>query len=222
MVPLMPEMDFIRVMVFILPGKYNGNFNNLLNLYFYLPKTAVELNFLAHIYLSFDNDRLAIGNFIADSVRGKAYQSYPDDIRKGILLHRQIDTFTDSHPIPRISSRRLHSNYGHYSRVIIDIYYDHFLAKNWSDYSDEPLADFTEKFYALLEDHFELLPGRVQHMVPYMVSDNWLLNYSRMEGIEKVLQGMNRRTRNKSRMDRAIRDLERHYTKFESSTKLLT
>ena len=95
------------------------------------------MNFLAHIYLSGNNDMLKIGNFMADSVRGHHYLDYPDEIRKGILLHRYIDTFTDAHPIYRKSKHRLHEKYGHYSGVIMDIVYDHFLAKNWNNYSDE-------------------------------------------------------------------------------------
>jgi acyl carrier protein phosphodiesterase len=92
------------------------------------------MNFLAHIYLSGDNDLLKIGNFMADSIRGNQYLQYPDEIKKGILLHRFIDTFTDAHLIYRKSKHRLHEKYGHYSGVIMDIVYDHFLAKNWNHY----------------------------------------------------------------------------------------
>lgn len=173
------------------------------------------MNFLAHIYLSFGDTEITIGNFIADSIRGNKYDHLPQRIQQGILLHREIDTFTDSHAIPKKSSKRLHKNYGHYSRVIVDIFYDHFLAKNWSRYSDTPLAFFVERFYDLLEDHYDVLPLGVKRMMPYMIADNWLYNYSKMEGIAKVLRGMNRRTKNKSKMNFAILDLEEHYEAFE-------
>lgn len=88
------------------------------------------MNFLAHIYLSGNNDLIKIGNFMADGIRGNDYNQFPNEIKKGILLHRQIDTFTDSHAIYRKSKHRLHEKYGHYSGVIMDILYDHFLAKN--------------------------------------------------------------------------------------------
>ena len=94
------------------------------------------MNFLAHIYLSGNNDLVTIGNFIADGIRGKKYLEFPIDIQTGILLHRQIDTFTDAHKTVRESTKRLHKNYSHYSGVIVDILYDHFLAKNWASYSD--------------------------------------------------------------------------------------
>ncbi len=173
------------------------------------------MNFLAHIYLSFGDDEITIGNFIADSIRGNKYKHLPDRIQKGILLHREIDTYTDTHPIPRVSSKRLHQNYSHYSRVIVDIFYDHFLAKNWKQYSDTPLEIFVDKFYDLLEDNYTILPDGTKRMIPYMISDNWLLNYAKMEGISRVLNGMNRRTNNKSKMNFAILDLEKNYEAFE-------
>lgn len=173
------------------------------------------MNFLAHIYLSFGDPEITIGNFIADSIRGNKFKHLPARVQKGIKLHRQIDTYTDSHPIPKISSKRLHVNYSHYSRVIVDIFYDHFLAKNWSLYSDVPLDIFVNNFYDLLEDNYPLLPDGVKRMMPYMIADNWIYNYSKMEGIARVLNGMNRRTQNRSKMNFAIVDLEENYTEFE-------
>ncbi|MEM7381226.1 MAG: acyl carrier protein phosphodiesterase [Bacteroidota bacterium] len=174
------------------------------------------MNFLAHIYLSFEDDEITIGNFIADSIRGKKYKHLPERVQKGVLLHREIDTFTDAHPVPRQSSKRLHENYSHYSRVIVDIYYDHFLAKNWLRYCETPLDVFVERFYDLLKDNVELLPEGIKRMMPYMIADNWLLNYANMDGIGRVLNGMNRRTKNRSKMNFAIIDLEEHYEAFES------
>ena len=174
------------------------------------------MNFLAHIYLSFGDDEITLGNFMADSIRANKYKHLPVRVQKGIFLHREIDTFTDTHPIPKKSSKKLHKNYGHYSRVIVDIYYDHFLAKNWKTYSEEPLAVFVDRFYDLLEDNYVILPDGVKRMMPYMISDNWLLNYANLDGIGKVLNGMNRRTKNKSKMNFAILDLEEHYDAFES------
>lgn len=173
------------------------------------------MNFLAHIFLSNNDNQITIGNFIADGIRGKRYKKYPINIQKGILLHRQIDTFTDAHPTVRMSTKRLHRNYGHYSGVIVDILYDHFLAKNWTQYSHIPLPDYIENFYDLLEDNFETLPVRIQKMMPHMIADNWLLSYAKIEGIQKVLDGMNRRTKNRSGMNTATVELQEFYTEFE-------
>lgn len=174
------------------------------------------MNFLAHIYLSNNDDQVTIGNFIADGIRGKRYQKFPINIQKGILLHRQIDTFTDAHPTVRKSTKRLHKNYGHYSGVIVDILYDHFLAKNWHQYSDVPLAKYIDDFYDLMTENLDILPLRIQNMMPHMIAGNWLLSYAKIEGIQKVLDGMNRRTKNKSGMNTATVELREFYSEFET------
>lgn len=173
------------------------------------------MNFLAHIYLSGNNDLITIGNFIADSIKGKQYKDYPDGIKIGILLHREIDTFTDAHQTVRLSTKRLHKRYSHYSGVIVDILYDHFLAKNWSHYSNTPLELFVNHFYELLETNFDILPRQIQTMMPYMLSENWLLNYAKINGIQNVLNGMNRRTKNRAGMNRATEELLEFYSEFE-------
>lgn len=174
------------------------------------------MNFLAHIYLSGNNDLITIGNFIADSIKGKQYKDYPDGIKIGILLHREIDTFTDAHQTVRLSTKRLHKRYSHYSGVIVDILYDHFLAKNWSHYSNTPLELYVNHFYELLETNFDILPRQIQTMMPYMLSENWLLNYAKINGIQNVLNGMNRRTKNRAGMNRATEELQEFYSEFEN------
>ncbi|MGO4911386.1 ACP phosphodiesterase [Leeuwenhoekiella sp. W20_SRS_FM14] len=174
------------------------------------------MNYLAHIYLSGDDTLVTLGNFMADGIKGKQYKEFLPQLQKGILLHRGIDTFTDSHPIVKQSTKRLHSKYSHYSGVIVDILYDHFLAKNWRIYSDEPLAVYIEKFYDSLDENYELLTPGIQRMIPHMIADNWLLSYSEISGIGTVLYNMNRRTRNISGMDRAVEDLQLHYHDFEN------
>ncbi|MEH6408778.1 MAG: acyl carrier protein phosphodiesterase [Leeuwenhoekiella sp.] len=168
------------------------------------------------MFLSGDNDLITIGNFMADGIKGSRYLTYPMDIQKGIILHRSIDTFTDAHPIVRQSTKRLHKNYSHYSGVIVDILYDHFLAKNWHKYSQNPLNEYVNQFYKMLNDNFELLTPRIQKMVPHMVNQNWLLSYAKIDGIATVLHNMNIRTKNVSGMNRAVDDLKLHYDKFEA------
>ncbi|MGC6432547.1 MAG: ACP phosphodiesterase [Jejuia sp.] len=173
------------------------------------------MNYLAHVYLSGDNDLVTIGNFMADGIKGKNYKKYPKDIQIGILLHRHIDTYTDAHETVRLSTKRLHKKYGHYSGVIVDILYDHFLAKNWSNYCETPLKTYVNNFYKSLDDNYEILPSRIKKLMPYMMTDNWLLSYASIEGIQRVLEGMNRRTKNRSGMNEAVRELEEFYTEFE-------
>ena len=174
------------------------------------------MNFLAHIYLSGEDDFVKIGNFMADSIRGSQYLDYPNSLQKGILLHRHIDSFTDSHPIYRKSKHRLHEKYGHYSGVIMDIAYDHFLAKNWSKYSNEKLEDYAADFYKLMQDNYEILTERTKGMLPYMIGRNWLVSYATIAGLEMILFQMDYRTKHRAHMQEAIVEIQDFYIEFES------
>jgi acyl carrier protein phosphodiesterase len=178
------------------------------------------MNFLAHIYLSGDNDLIKIGNFMADGVRGNKYLHYPEEVQKGIVLHRAIDTFTDAHPIFRKSKHRLHEKYGHYSGVIIDILYDHFLAKNWNLYSNEPLEVYVANFYKSLEDNYEILNSKTKNLMPYMFENNWLVSYATISGIEMILFQMDYRTKHRVNMQEAIVELQEFYTDLEEEFTL--
>ncbi|MGJ8761630.1 MAG: ACP phosphodiesterase [Polaribacter sp.] len=165
------------------------------------------MNFLAHLYLSQNNTNIMIGNFIADHIRGNNYLSFSKEIQQGIFLHREIDTYTDAHEVVRKSKRRLHERYRHYDGVIIDIFYDYFLAKNWADYSDIPLETYTKDVYDLFSSISDDLPVKSQNFIKYMIEYNILFNYQYKDGIAKVLNGMNTRTKGKSQMNLAIEDL---------------
>ncbi|WP_422894381.1 acyl carrier protein phosphodiesterase [Polaribacter marinaquae] len=166
------------------------------------------MNFLAHLYLSQNNKNIMIGNFIADHIRGNNYKEFSKEIQQGIFLHREIDTFTDAHEVVRKSKRRLHPRYRHYSGVIIDIFYDYFLAKNWNDYSEIPLEIYTKSIYQLFNEIKEELPVKSQNFIKYMIEYDILFNYNNKAGIAKVLNGMNTRTKGISQMNLAIEDLE--------------
>jgi acyl carrier protein phosphodiesterase len=173
------------------------------------------MNFLAHIYLSGDNELLKIGNFMADTVRGKRYLDYSNEIQKGILLHRFIDTYTDAHPIYRQSRRRLYEKYGHYAGVIMDIVYDHFLAKNWKSYNEFELDVYAAQFYDSLKENYELLTIKTQNLMPYMIQQNWLVQYASLEGLETILFQMDHRTKNRVHMQEAIVEVQEYYPELE-------
>lgn len=178
------------------------------------------MNFLSHLYLSGDSEGLIIGNFIADSVKGSAFNLFSPEIKKGIVLHRKIDSFTDSHPIVEQSKQRLREKYKKYSSVIVDIYYDHYLASNWSYYSDVQLQKFIQEIYNIIKNNHAILPEKSVHFTKYMLQHNILFAYSKLEGIEQVLHGMARRASFESNMEYAIHDLKEHYSMFENEFKL--
>lgn len=178
------------------------------------------MNFLSHLHLSGDSEGIIMGNFIADSVKGSAYNKYSPEIQQGILLHRKIDSFTDTHAIVEQSKQRLRSKYHKYASVIVDIYYDHYLANNFHLYSDIALNDFTTKIYSIVLKHHHIMPEKSVRFTEYMLKHNILFAYSTLAGIEKVLKGMAYRSKFESNMEHAINDLQEHYLLFEEEFKL--
>ncbi|MFZ1807546.1 MAG: ACP phosphodiesterase [Cyclobacteriaceae bacterium] len=175
------------------------------------------MNFLAHIYLSGNDPQLTIGNFIGDFVKGGSLTGrYEPQVIKGVELHRAIDEYTDSHEVVQKSKDRLRPKYRHYSGVIIDMFYDYYLAKNWDQFHKTNLPDFANQFYALLKENEEALPKGVQRMMPYMINGNWLVNYGKKEGIHRALSGMSRRTTFDSKMDESIVELTKYDNEFEN------
>ena len=174
------------------------------------------MNFLAHIYLSGNELDIQLGNFIGDFVKGNDLLNFSAPLQAGIMLHRHIDTFTDTHEVVRESKLRLRPDFGHYAPVIVDVFYDHFLATNWHQHHSEDLRQFTEAFYAAAKGKGGELPERAVRMLSYMSADNWLFHYQFIEGIKWALTGMSQRTRFDSHMELAHKALEKHYDSFEA------
>lgn len=172
------------------------------------------MNFLAHIYLSGENTALQTGNFIADAVKGNQFEQYTPLVQKGIRLHRAIDSFTDQHPIVLQSIERLRESQKKYAPVAVDIFYDHFLAKNWLAYHKEDLYNYTQDFYARIRQEANL-PAKIQMLLPYMIKQNWLYNYRKISAIKQVFEGMSRRTKFASNLLDAPKALEENYEAFQ-------
>lgn len=178
------------------------------------------MNFLAHLYLSFEDPEIQIGNFIADQIKGKKTYAFTSGIQKGIQLHRAIDDFTDSHPIYKRSCKRIFKDQGHYSRVVIDIFYDHFLASLWETYSSVPLEEFSQQFYTLIDSRKNELPERTQYLLKYMIPNDWLGMYRSLEGLERIFKGMHHRSNYNSRMDASVILLKEQYEDFLNDFQL--
>lgn len=173
------------------------------------------MNYLAHIFLSGDDDFLKLGNFMADEIKGKSYLDYPEEIQKGILLHRAIDDYTDHHPMVSKGSHRFFDEIGHYNSVVIDMIYDHILAKRWDEYCDTKLAVFADEFYLLLENNQHLLPKKISKVVPYMIEHNWLLSYANIEDLRNILEQMNHKTKHETKLEKGVDIYLNHQKDFE-------
>jgi len=172
------------------------------------------MNYLSHIYLSGDSEEIMLGNFIGDFVKGKQFMRFPTEVAKGILLHRQIDLFTDSHILVIECIKKLRPGFGKYSGIVIDIFLDHFLAVNWHYYSYEKLPSFTKRFHAVLLSYFFQLPSQVKMFLPFLIQNKRLQSYVSFEGIEKTLSIMVSRTSLPSETEFAMKILEDEYVFF--------
>ncbi|HSV88939.1 MAG TPA: ACP phosphodiesterase [Bacteroidales bacterium] len=173
------------------------------------------MNLLAHTYLSGESEDILLGNLIADMVKGRQVDNFHQGIVEGFLLHRKIDSFTDTHPIIERSKMRLRNKYRLYSGVVVDMFYDHFLARYWNEYSRHSLTLFVKQAYNVLLKNYFLLPMRAKNALPYMVSSNWLVNYADLDRMRVHFEGMARRTPFKSGMEDAVEDLIKYYDIFE-------
>ncbi|MCG8701493.1 MAG: ACP phosphodiesterase [Bacteroidales bacterium] len=174
------------------------------------------MNYLAHIFLSGINEEILIGNFIGDYVKGKEYINFPTDIRRGIILHRRIDSFIDSHKIAIQSKQYFVSKYHKYAGIIIDICYDHFLIKNWDKYCPTPIQYFKENIFEVLMKFYPELPDRVKFFVPSFIQNDWIETYSTIDGIVKILERMSIRTTLPDHSEFAREVLHKYYVQLDS------
>ncbi len=161
-----------------------------------------------------------VGNFIADGVKGNPYNKVDDEIADGVKMHRAIDFFMDNHSLVEIGKKRLRPAYGKYAAVVIDIYYDYLLAKNWEEYSDIPLGNFSASCYKALEKHYPTFPERSKRFYHYMVSNDILTQYSKLEGIKRVFEGMARRAKFESGMENATEELKLYMDEYDYEFRL--
>ena len=175
------------------------------------------MNFLAHLYLSGENEKLMVGNFIGDYVKGRKYEKFPGAVKQGILLHRQIDTFTDSHLKFREAKKLLVPEFGLHSGIVVDLIYDHLLAKNWNNHSNRTLREFTKWVHAVLLSNFFYLPTRVQGFLPFLIQNRRLESYATVEGIEKSLEIMGRYTTLPKKSEIAVEIMKFNLPFFENN-----
>ena len=174
------------------------------------------MNFLAHAYLSGEDKKLLVGNFAGDFIKGRqALARYDPEIVRGVELHRAIDGFTDKHPVVQESKDRLRPRYRHYAGVIVDVFYDHFIATHWKQFHKMPLEDYARRVYATIGGFASVLPDRFNEMFTYMVRGNWLVSYRDIAGVHRALSGMASRSPYESGMEHASKDLKTHYEEFE-------
>lgn len=183
-------------------------------------RRSYSMNFLAHLFLSGNDEEVITGNFIADHVKGDSVMKFSVGIQSGIRLHREIDAFTDSHPVFLKTKERLNGNYRKYAGVVADMYYDHFLSADWKTYSNESLDDFTDRMHSIIAKRFPVLPEKSQRFIAYMKKFNWFKGYGTFEGLGRALYGMSIRTPFNSGIENAVKDLKADYQLYHDEFRV--
>jgi acyl carrier protein phosphodiesterase len=165
------------------------------------------VNYLAHMVLSDGTPLSLVGNLAGDFLHGVDVSALHPVLQEGIERHRAVDSFTDSHPLVRQTRNRLDPAWRHWRGVLVDVFYDHFLARDFEAHTGEPLASFASRAYAALREHAELLPPRLRRAVPVMIEYDWLNAYAYPEGVAQVLAGMSRRSRRSPGLQRAVPEM---------------
>jgi len=174
----------------------------------------MPMNFLAHVYLSGTSGEIQVGNFIGDYVKGNAYLKYPEEIKKGIILHRAIDNFTDNHPVVNASKSHIKDRYKRYSGIVVDIFYDHYLASEWDNFSTQALPQYVKAVVRRLVKNYLILPAKVKKFLPYFLHNKWYELYTSIAGIKTVLARMSNRTSLPDETEYAIKILTDNYQTF--------
>ncbi|NIP31148.1 MAG: DUF479 domain-containing protein [Candidatus Dadabacteria bacterium] len=175
------------------------------------------MNYLAHVFLAENNDESIIGNFLGDFVKGRLTDQYNPEILKGIITHRKIDAYTDSHVRVKNCRRLISEDRRRWSGVIIDILFDYFLSLRWDDYSNEDLDDFIAHVYDILLRNEAILPENSKQRIISLVTNNWFSKYRTIEGLSKVFEGLSKRVRVKNTLNGAEKELVNNFDELSEN-----
>lgn len=165
------------------------------------------MNLVAHQYLSFNQPSIQIGNLLGEVVKGNKFNLYTEEISKGILLHRAIDHFTDHNTIVKDSTSYFHPTQHKYAPIIIDLMYDYFLIKNWSLYYFKSFKEFKDDCYNLFIANYNSYPNSLKILVDHLLKHDWFSNYETLDGIQKTLNGISRKTNFPNNLDNSLQNM---------------
>ncbi|MBV8659366.1 MAG: DUF479 domain-containing protein [Burkholderiales bacterium] len=173
------------------------------------------MNYLAHILLARQSDAAMVGALLGDFVKANGGDAYPAEMAFEITLHRQIDRYTDEHPVVRAAWREFDPARRRYAGILLDVLYDHLLTQRWDQYCDTPRDAFIRRFYQALRAHHALLPDTLRQIAPLMIDEDWLGRYHDFAGVEWAIARISRRlSRNGHLLRDGLADLHTHYAAF--------
>ncbi|MFI8396938.1 ACP phosphodiesterase [Pseudomonas sp. NPDC078863] len=168
------------------------------------------MNYLAHLHLGGPRPGQLLGSLYGDFVKGRLQGQFDPEVEAAIALHRRIDVFTDRHPLVDIALGRFTETRRRYAGIVLDVFFDHCLARDWMLYADRPLEQFTADVYQVLSRERQL-PERLAKIAPHMVANDWLGSYREFEVLEQVLRGISRRLTKPEELAGAMQELRRLY-----------
>lgn len=177
------------------------------------------MNYLAHLHLGGQRPGQLLGSLYGDFVKGRLQGQFDPEIEAAIALHRQIDVFTDRHPLVDASLARFSTTRRRYAGIVLDVFFDHCLARDWTQYADRPLGQFTTDVYRVLTSERQL-PERLAKIAPHMVANDWLGSYQQFEVLEQVLRGISRRLTRPEELAGAMEELRRLYEPLSKDFRL--
>ena len=177
------------------------------------------MNYLAHLHLGGQRPDQLLGSLYGDFVKGRLQGQFAPEVEAGIQLHRRIDVFTDRHPLVDIALGRFSDTRRRYAGIVLDVFFDHCLARDWRLYADQPLAQFTADVYRVLSREPQL-PERLAKIAPHMVANDWLGSYQEFEVLDQVLRGISRRLSRPEELAGAMQELRRLYEPLSEDFRL--
>ncbi|MCP4749749.1 MAG: DUF479 domain-containing protein [Proteobacteria bacterium] len=174
------------------------------------------MNYLAHLFLSGNSAGLLVGNLLGDFVKGEIGDRYEGSIKKGLVLHRKIDSYTNSHTRPSSSRNLIGPKRRKFAGIIVDICYDHFLIKHWSDYSEVALPEFISNVHHILQNYERFFPGKLRFFLSKSLIENLLGSNRHMAGVEYTLHRISKRLKRENDLPGAIEEIELNYTALEN------
>ena len=178
------------------------------------------MNYLAHLYLAGPEPEALLGALMGDFVKGPLASRYPAPLARALALHRRIDSFTDAHPRVAVSRARMSAPRRRFAGIMVDLFYDHFLARNWTEYASEPLHQFTGRVYTLVQLHHARLPERLQSLAPRMAEQDWLGSYRDVGAVHEALDRISRRLKRENRLEGAGVELDANYAALETDFRV--
>lgn len=158
-----------------------------------LPQNSGWMNYLAHLLLADYSDDALLGAMLGDFVAGAALGDWPDAVQREIRIHRWIDGYTDRHPEVLGLKANFPQGQRRYAGILLDVYFDHLLARDWPLHADQALDAFSQRVYAALRTHQATLPPRLAAMAPLMAAGDWLSSYRHREAVDRAVGGIARR-----------------------------